>query len=66
MKKFLKFETIVILLSIIMLIISICLGLMCSKKDVLGEQDYSHQQEYFKNLDTCKEVKLDFYDWEQE
>lgn len=66
MKKFLKFGTIVILFSIAILIMNICLGLMYSKKDVMGEQDYSHQQEYFKNLDTCKEVKLDFYDWEQE
>lgn len=66
MKKFLKFGTIVILFSIVMLIMTICLELMCSKKDDLSKQDYSHQQEYFKNLDTCKEFKLDFYDWEQE
>ncbi len=66
MKKFLKFGTIVILFSIVMLIMNICLGLIYSKRNDPSNWDYIHQQEYFKNLDTCKEFKLDFYDWGQE
>lgn len=66
MKKLLKFVIIIILCGIVTSTIKICLRTIYSQKINLSTWDYTHQQEYFKNLDTCEEVKLDFYDWGQE
>ena len=66
LKKLLKFGIIIILLGIVTSTIKVCLRTIYSQKNDYSTWDYTHQQEYFKNLDTCEEFKLDFYDWEQE
>lgn len=66
MKKLLKFGIIIILLGIITSTVKVCLRTIYSQKNDPSTWDYTHQQEYLNNLDTCEEFKLDFYDWEQE
>lgn len=66
MKKLLKFGTIIILFGIVTLTVKVCLRTIYSQKNDPSTWDYTHQQEYLNNLDTCEEFKLEFYDWEQE
>lgn len=66
MKKILKFGIMIILLGIITSTVKVCLGTIYSHKNDPSTWDYTHQQEYLNNLDTCEEFKLDFYDCEQE